>query len=149
MRKDSEETRACRFCGAAEPGGAIDAPGGREWLEAAPAAGEAPSAPRERSGLAHAAGFAGVLYLFRFSLAPLAAAEWGPAWAAGAGLVFIWSLLAPLALVLSFAAGRSLDRSPEKSGRLPAMFGLFVGWFGTVAWLFLLDGLWQQFVATR
>ena len=32
-------------------------------------------------------------------------------------------------------AAVSLDRSPQKSGRLPALFGFCVGWLGLVAWL--------------
>ena len=99
--------------------------------------------PRERSGLAYAAGYAGVLSLFRYSFAPLALSDWWPAWMLGTGLVLVFSLLAPLALVLSFAAAVSLDRSPGKSGRLPALVGLLAGWFGSYTLLFLLDEIWQ------
>jgi len=99
--------------------------------------------PRERSGLAYAAGYAGLISLFRYSFAPLALSDWWPAWALGTGLVLFFSLLAPLALVLSFAAAVSLDRSPWKSGRLPALVGLLAGWFGSYTLVFLLDELWQ------
>ena len=91
---------------------------------------------RQRSGLAHAAGFAGVLFLFYGSLARYAVSHWGLLadvawWAALAS-----SLLAPLALALAFAAGVSLDRSREKSGAIPALFGLVVGLLGTAKLLF-------------
>ena len=84
-------------------------------------------APRERSGLAHAAGFAGVLYLFSHSLAP---SVWTPMFVAWAWLA-VCGLFATLALALSFAAGVSLDRSRGKVGVLPALFGLAVGLLGT------------------
>ncbi|MFN2414789.1 MAG: hypothetical protein ABR603_06585 [Pyrinomonadaceae bacterium] len=90
---------------------------------------------RERSALAYGAGFAGVLYLFRYSLAPLALSLAGPHLGAAVGLIFVWGLLAPAALALSFAAGASLDRSPGKSGVLPALFGFVVGWHGMAVWL--------------
>jgi hypothetical protein len=99
-------------------------------------------APRERSGMAYAAGYAGVLYLFHYSLAPLAFAQAGQEWALAASIMFVWSLLSLVALVLSFMAAVSLGRSPRKSGRLPALFGFFVGWFGLFAWLSRLDERW-------
>ena len=99
-------------------------------------------APRERSGLAYAAGFSGVLYLFRYSLAPLVFSQVGQEWALAVSLMFVWSLLSPAALALSFAAAVSLGRSTRKSGRLPALFGFFVGWFGLFAWLSRLDERW-------
>lgn len=99
--------------------------------------------PRERSGLAHAAGYAGVLSLFRYSFVPLMLSGWWPVWALGTGLVLAFSLLAPLALVLSFAAAVSLDGSPRKSGRLPALVGLTCGWYGSYTLVFLLDEIWR------
>lgn len=91
---------------------------------------------RVRSGLAYVAGYAGVLYLFGYSIAPVALSRWwlGP----GALLLSAWSLFAPLALTLAFAAAVSLDRSREKSGALPAMFGLVAGLVGTADLLFAL-----------
>jgi len=100
--------------------------------------------PRERSGLAYAAGYAGVLSLFRYSFAYLTASGWWPAWMLGTGLTLCFSLLAPLALVLSFVAAVSLDRAPLKSGRLPTFLGFAFGWFGSYTLLFLLDGIWQR-----
>jgi hypothetical protein len=98
---------------------------------------------RERSGLAHAAGYAGLLSLFRYSFLYLMLSDWWPAWVLGTGLVLAFSLLAPVALVLSFAAALSLDRAPSKSGRLPALVGFTLGWVGSYKLLFLLDEIWQ------
>jgi len=100
--------------------------------------------PRERSGLAHAAGYAGLLSLFRYSFNYLLVSGWWPAWVLGTGLTLFFSLLAPLALGLSFAAAVSLDRTPRKSGRLPALVGLLLGWFGSYTLLFVLDEIWQR-----
>jgi hypothetical protein len=142
------ESRVCGDCGAlvsvASEGEAVRLEGRqrRSSLRGA-VEGLLCGVPRERSVLAHAAGFAGVLYLFRYSFVPLSLSAWWPAWALGTGLVFLFTLLGPVALVLGFAAGVSLDRAPEKSGRLQALFGLFVGWLGSYALLFMLDGLWQ------
>lgn len=99
--------------------------------------------PRERSGLAYAAGYAGLLSLFRYCFSYLTMSGWWPAWMLGTGLVLVFSLLAPLALALSFAAAISLDRSSEKSGRLPALVGFSLGWVGSYTLLFLLDEIWQ------
>ena len=137
--------RACPACGAGvwrarEDGTVYDAGRGgtffKDWDETPV------RAPRERSGLAHAAGFAGVFYLFRYSLAPFVFAQAGQEWMLAVALMFVWSLLAPAALALSFAAALSMGRSPRKSGKLPALFGFFVGWFGVLAWLTRLDERW-------
>lgn len=98
---------------------------------------------RERSGLAHASGYAGLLSLFHYSFLYMMASDWWPAWVLGTGLVLGFSLLAPLALVLSFAAALSLDRAPSKSGRLPALVGFAIGWAGSFKLLFLLDRILQ------
>jgi hypothetical protein len=98
--------------------------------------------PRERSGLAYAAGYAGLLSLFRYSFAPLTMSGWWAASALGWGLVFCFNLLAPLALALSFAAAVSLDRAPWRSGRLPAVFAILVGWHGSYEFVFLLYLFW-------
>ena len=152
MRETAVESRACGVCGASMAGGHegravyVERGGGTFFRDVG---GDVlRGVPRERSGIAHAAGFAGVLFLFRYSFMPLALSGWWPAAALGTWLVLLFSLLAPLALVLAFAAGVSLDRSPEKSGKLPALFGLLVGWLGTYALLFLLDGLWQRLAAS-
>lgn len=140
------KSRACPACGAGVPGerggGAVyDGERGGTFFKDSYA--DPPvRAPRERSGLAHAAGFAGVLYLFRYSLAPLVFAQAGHEWTLALALIFVWSLLAPAAVALSFAAAVSLDRSPRKSGRLPALFGFVVGWLGLVTWLSRLDERW-------
>ncbi len=140
------KSRACPACGAGVPseqrGGAVyDGERGGAFFR--DSYGDPPVlAPRERSGLAHAAGFAGVLYLFRYSLAPLVFAQAGQEWTLAVTLVFVWSLWAPAAIALSFAAAVSLDRSPRKSGRLAALFGFCVGWFGLVTWLSRLDERW-------
>jgi hypothetical protein len=99
--------------------------------------------PRERSGLAYAAGYAGLLSLFRYSFSYLMVSGWWPAWLLGTALTLCFSLLAPLALALSFAAALSLDRAPLRSGRLPALAGFSLGWTGSYTLLFLLDEIWR------
>ena len=156
MREVVLESRACGVCGADAPGGRVGVVvesdgacdgrrGGTFFL--GPVVRALWVAPRERSGLAYAAGYAAVLYLFRYSFLPLKLSSWWPAWTLGTALVLLFSLLAPLALALAFAAGVSLDRAPEKSGRLPALFALLVGWFGSYTLLFLLDEVWQWLAA--
>jgi len=93
------------------------------------------SVPRVRSGLAHAAGFAGLLVLARPSLATLFLGTLGFHGTAGLLLFFLTGLIAPVALTLSFVAGASLDCAPEKSGRPQALLGFFVGLAGTIDWL--------------
>jgi hypothetical protein len=91
---------------------------------------------RTRSGLAYAAGFAGLFYLFWPSAAALAW-EW---LGMSSGLVALaWGLSAPLAMALGLAAARELDRAPWKVGRAQAVLGYLLGFFGTIALtLFLL-----------
>jgi hypothetical protein len=72
----------------------------------------------------------------------------GQGWGFAVGLILVWGLLAPAALALSFAAAVSLDRSPLKSGRLPALFGFSVGWLGVAAWLTQLGGGWLTSLVT-
>ena len=147
MREVVLENRACGACGAfvsvtSENGGVfVRRRGGTFFRDSLTELLTA--VPRERSGLAYAAGYAGLLSLFRYSFAYLTVSGWWPAWVLGKALVLAFSLLAPLALVLSFAAAVSLDRSQEKSGRLPALVGLLFGWFGSYTLLFLLDEIWQ------
>ena len=147
MREVVLESRACGACGAfvsvtrGNGGVFVQRRGGafsRDSLRAL-----LTGVPRERSGLAHAAGYAGLLSLFRYSFTYLTVSDWWPAWALGAGLTLCFAVLAPLALVLSFAAAVSLDRAPSKSGRLPALVGFTSGWFGSYTLAFLLDEIWQ------
>jgi hypothetical protein len=151
MREVVLESRACGACGAfvseSGEGGAVVVRrrGGtffRDKLYALLS-----GVTRERSGLAHAAGYAGVLSLFRYSFAYLTMSGWWPAWMLGWGLVLCLSLLAPLALALSFAAAVSLERSPWKSGQLPVLVGFTLGWQGSYTLLFLLDRIWQWLVS--
>jgi hypothetical protein len=104
---------------------------------------------RQRSGLAYAAGFAGLFYLFRYSFATFLFTYLGLRGSVGVSLVMLWSLSAPVALILSYIAGASLDRSPEKSGAAAAMIGLLIGLIGSVAWLTGFDGLWLQMYTLR
>ena len=134
MREFVLESRECNVCGAR----------GVSFVESS-GGGRLARATRERSGLAYAAGFAGVVYLFSYSLAPLALSRWWAASGAGAWLALALGLLAPLALVLAFAAGVSLDRSRGKAGALPAMFGLVVGLLGTVD-LVLVLAPWLKYL---
>jgi hypothetical protein len=138
MRELVSESRECNVCGSRVrvARGASDL-GARAGIFVELLRDERPArATRVRSGLAHAAGYAGVFYLFGYSIAPLALMHW--LFAPGESVLLAWSLFAPLALALAFAAGVSLDRSREKSGALPAMFGLVVGLMGTVNLLFAL-----------
>ena len=147
MREVVSENRACGACGAfvsvtRENGGVfVHRRGGAFFRDSLTAL--LTGVPRERSGLAHAAGYAGLLSLFRYSFTYLTVSDWWPAWMLGTVLTLFFSLLAPLALALSFAAAVSLDRAPWKSGRLPAFVGLLAGWFGSYTLLFLLDEIWQ------
>src|ERR1044072_5221069 len=140
MRELALESRECNVCGSrgqvARGGSGL---GARcvspvERLDD----GRLVRAPRVRSRLAHTAGYAGVLYLFGRSVVPLAASHWWVESGAFFLLVLGLDLLPPPALVLAFAAGLWLDRSREKSGALPAMFGLVVGLWGTFDQLLML-----------
>jgi hypothetical protein len=123
--------RACFFCGApaTQTGRAV---GAREHGLCVPRVFSAFEATttRERSGLAYAAGYAGLAYMFGFSFARLLLVL-GMRGAGGEVLVALWSLWGPVALGLAYAAGASLDHAPEKAGRLPALLGLAAGLFGS------------------
>jgi hypothetical protein len=97
-------------------------------------AARASDAPRVRSGLAHAAGFAGLAVLFRPSFATLFLWQLGFHGPAGLLLFMLTGLVAPASLALGFAAGAELDRAPGKSGRPQAMLGFFAGLLGTIGW---------------
>lgn len=147
MREVVLENRACDACGAfvsvaREDGAVFVERRGETFLRDA-LNSLLTGVRRERSGLAHAAGYAGLLSLFRYSFLYLMFSDWWPAWMLGTGLVLAFSLLAPLALGLSFAAALSLERTPWKSGRVPALVGFTFGWIGSYKLLFLLDQLWQ------
>ena len=137
MRGLASEGRECDVCGARVQD---ERARGASSVEAYEVGGLA-RAPRARSGLAHAAGFAGVFYLFGHSLA---LSRWWAASGAWAWLAVALNLLAPLALALAFAAGASLDRSREKSGALPALFGLVVGLLGKVDLLLAQAPPWAK-----
>lgn len=139
MRELVWESRECNVCGARVLA-AREASGAevRAVTSVKPLKGERPArVPRVRSGLAHAAGFAGVLYLFGYSVVPFALTHWW--FGSGVSLVVAWRLFATLALVLAFASAVSLDRSRDKAGALPAMFGLVVGLWGTFGLLLMFE----------
>jgi hypothetical protein len=102
--------------------------------------------PRERSGLSYAAGYAGVLSLFHYPFMPFALSHVRLETALGTLLVVGFWVFAPLALLLAFAAGVSLDRSREKAGALPALFGFVVGLVGIVELLFILGPEWLRYL---
>jgi hypothetical protein len=147
MREVILESRACGACGAfvsaARDDGAVFVRRRRGTFFRDSLAAMLTAVPRERSGLAHAAGYAGLLSLFRYSFTYLTASGWWPAWVLGKALVLLFCLLAPLALALSFAAAVSLERTPWKSGRVATLVGFSLGWLGSYAALFLLDEVWQ------
>ncbi len=147
MREVVFESRACGACGAfvsvaREDGAVFVRRRGvtffRDSLE-----GLLTAVPRERSGLAYAAGYAGLFSLFRYSFAPLTMSGWWPASALGWGFMLFFSILAPLALVLSFAAAFSLERTPWKSGSLPTLAGFLLGWQGAYTALFMFFKVWE------
>lgn len=143
MRELVWESRECNVCGARvlaareESGAEL-----RAVTSVKPLKGERLArVTRARSGLAHVAGFAGMLSLFRYSLMPFVLSHWTPELVLGTTLFAFLSLFAPLALVLAFAAGSSLDCSEEKSGALPALFGFVVGLLGTLESLLMFAPL--------
>src|ERR1051326_7774353 len=104
MRELAVERRVCDYCGAPaeipyEPCD-TNAVATREACVVVRGDVTRTSAPRERSGLAYAAGFTGLAYLFRYSFAPLVTAH-----AAGSGLAFglflLLRLSAPAAVLLA------------------------------------------------
>ena len=141
MREVVLESRACGACGAfvsvAREDGAVfvERRGGRFFRDALSEL--LTGTPRERSGLAYAAGYAGLLSLFRYSFVPMTMSGWWPVSALGWGFALFFSMLAPLALVLSFAAAFSLERTPRKSGSLPTLAGFLLGWQGFYTALFM------------
>jgi hypothetical protein len=152
MREIEERPTTCSYCGAPA-----------EYLSSAEAAtvvglklwrlpdthALANVVERQRSGLAYAAAFAGLFYLFRYSFATFLFTYLGLSLPVGESLVMLWSLSAPVALILSYIAGASLDRTPEKSGAAAAMLGLLIGLIGSIAWLAGFDRLWLEMYALR
>jgi hypothetical protein len=105
--------------------------------------------PRERSGLAYAAGFAALALIFsRFTFIPWLFAHRShhivdisqPDQAIAA----IWFLVelplpglpAPFALWLGITAWQHLNRNPDQVGRVQAAIGITIGFLGTLIWLF-------------
>lgn len=134
MRELEQKLLACSYCGAPaehlRPAETATGAGLKVWSFSETRA-IANEVERQRSGLAYAAGFAGLIYLFRYSFATLLFTYLELRGPVGVSLLLLWSLSAPVALVLAFIAGASLDRSPENAGRLPALVGLLVGFYGT------------------
>ena len=97
--------------------------------------------PKERSGLAFAAGFAALAYLLQFPLVPIIfdLIRSGSGIVAAA-LALTANLLAVIALWLGMIGWADLKRHPDKSGRLPATLGVIVGFWGT---LNLILGVYQ------
>lgn len=87
------------------------------------------SEARPRSGLAYAAGFAALCYLFRPSADALAVQWLGTV---GAGVGMLWSAAAPVAMMCGLAAARDIDRAPWKVGRAQAILGYLIGLPGTL-----------------
>lgn len=147
MREVVLESRACGACGAfvsvAREDGAVFVARRRETCFGKSLSALVTATPRERSGLAYAAGYAGLLSLFRYSFAPLTMSEWWMASVLGWGFVLFFSLLAPLGLALSFAAAYSLERTPGRSGSLPVLVGFLLGWQGSFSALFMCYKLWS------
>ncbi len=152
MREVVWEKRACGACGlyvsSAREDGAVFVGRRHKTFLRERLCSMLAGVPRERSWLAHAAGYAGLLSLFRYSFAPLTMSGWWAASMLGWGLALFFSLFAPLALALSFAAAVSLERSPRKSGQLPALVGFLLGWQGSLTALFLLDEIRQWLAST-
>lgn len=117
----------CSLCGARRP------PEGRGLAALGASALFAGEARESRSGLAYAAGFAGLFYLFKASAVSFALWWLGPQ---GAALAYLWGASAPAAMALGLAAAAELDRSPQTAGRPQALLGFTVGLWGTLRLIF-------------
>lgn len=91
-----------------------------------------------RSGLAYAAGYAGLAYLFQQSALTLFAGVFGPTSAAAFLFVLAWGLCAPLAVLLALFAAIKIDRSENLRGGLPAIIGFTLGFVGTLDMIVVL-----------
>ena len=133
MRELVGKERACLFCGSLVGSSISNVAAQRREGRGAGSFENmlGAGAMRERSGLAYAAGFVGLAYLFGFSISTLVFDVLAMRGLLGVALVMLWSFWGPIALGLAFLAGMSLDRSPEKAGRLPALTGLLIGLYGT------------------
>ena len=134
-------SHGCLYCGSPRRAAAPPAPRPNELGPAGHLFSRSVLAPRPRSGLAYAAGFAGLAYLFHLPLSTLIFGQLGPRGWEGLLVVSTLCVTAPVALGLSFAAAARLDRSPETAGRLPAMLGFLVGILGTIKWLVSMGAL--------
>jgi hypothetical protein len=143
MRELALESRKCNVCGARVEGACARGMSNVSTFSDKRIA----RAPRARSGLAYAAGFAGVIYLFHYPFVAFGFRRLGVASALGSFFAVDLSFFAPAAVALAFAAGVSLDRSREKSGALPALFGLFVGLLGTFDLLVMYEPLLRYLLA--
>lgn len=99
-----------------------------------------PQVPKYRSDLAFAAGFLALAcILSRYSLVPFIF-ELKHNGAISDTMFFVAlplpGLPAPLALWLGISAWSDLKRDPSKSGWLPALLGLIIGFLGTLILLF-------------
>jgi hypothetical protein len=96
---------------------------------------------RPRSGLAYAAGFAGVAYLFQPSAAALASGWLGPE---GLWLAYLWGASAPVAMAFGLAAASDLDRAGgAKAGRPQALSGYLIGLWGTLVLISEAQAWWH------
>jgi hypothetical protein len=116
-------TGRCLRCGArAEAGGA-----GKSLAARACASLFAREA-RARSGLAYAAGFAGIVYLFKASAVAFAFGWLG----LPAVFAYLWAAAAPAAMAMALLAACELDRTPSLAGRPQALVGFLIGLWGTL-----------------
>lgn len=122
MRELEKLLGCCSLCGArtSRPGRALASRGVKALFAAD---------VRARSGLAYAAGFAGLAYLFRFSAAALGSEWLGLPWLF---VVYAWGASAPAAMALGIVAASELDRSPGTAGRAQAVLGYVIGLWGTL-----------------
>ncbi|HEV3470831.1 MAG TPA: hypothetical protein VG148_16025 [Pyrinomonadaceae bacterium] len=119
----------CALCGARAGRAGAGAAGGGGRLAARAFSALFARETKSRSGLAYAAGFAGLVYLFTPSAAALAS-EW--LGLSGLLVAYLWGASAPAAMALGLAAAAELDSSPRAAGRAQALLGYLVGLWGTL-----------------
>lgn len=85
-----------------------------------------------RSGLAVAAGFAALAFIFRdpFTAFVFQQLKWMSV--LSVFILDLCGLSAPVALILAIAAWVELKRHPEKTGKIPAAVGLIIGVHGSL-----------------
>src|ERR1044072_8487175 len=135
MREVVLESRACGACGAfvsvaREDGAVFIERRGRTFFRDSLSALFC-GVPRERSGLAHAAGYAGLLSLFRYSFVSLTMSDWWPVSMLGWGVVVFCCRLAPRRRVVACPAPCSLERGHGKWRSLPVLVGFLLGGQGS------------------